>query len=326
MLPSAHTVAQLVATAARAPSSHNTQPWRFHVEDQRVELRLDPAHRLPVNDPADRELVISCGAALLTLRVAAAAADLAARVEVMPEEGPTQLLARVTLTAGGGEPRLAALGAAVDVRRTERGPFQDEPLPAGLLDRMTAAALDEGVTLHPVDQAARRLVAGLVAQGDRVQFRDPAWRRELASWMHPASAGDGLRTSAVTRPVARAVVTHVDLGGPTSHRDADLVWGAPELVVLTTGSDNPDDWLRAGQGLQRALLSAAAEGVSAGFLNQPCQVGGALRERLGLAVGSRDVPQLLLRLGRPRKPLTATPRRPLTSILEPDPGEATDPT
>lgn len=67
-----------------APSSHNTQPWRFCTSGDRVELYADRTRALPFNDPEDRELTISCGCALMNTRVAAAEAGLAMSAEVLP--------------------------------------------------------------------------------------------------------------------------------------------------------------------------------------------------------------------------------------------------
>lgn len=56
--------------AILAPSGHNTQPWRFRIEDDWVDLIADRERRLPVVDPHDRELMNSCGATLTLLRTA----------------------------------------------------------------------------------------------------------------------------------------------------------------------------------------------------------------------------------------------------------------
>lgn len=309
MFATSEVLHELVRTATLAPSSHNTQPWRFQVAGDTVELCLDRLRRLPVNDPRDRESTISCGAALLTLRVAAAGAGLGTTVTLLPDREAPDLMARVTVGRGQVETGLAGLRDAVAVRRTHRGRFLTGPLPPGVLDTMAAAVREEGATLRRVQPEARRLVVGLVAEGDRRQFHDPAWRRELALWLRSPHAGDGLRTNRLAAPFSRAVVSHLDLGPSTSDRDAALVWQAPELVVLTTRTDATADWLRAGQALQRALLLATGAGVATGFLNQPCQVGGLLRDRLAAAVTTTETPQLLLRLGRPRRTPPATARR-----------------
>jgi hypothetical protein len=86
-----------VEQAVLAPSSHNTQPWQFRLDGDTVELYADRHRVLHVIDPQDRELVISCGAALLNIELAIAHLGRAHDVEVFPEPGDPDLLARVTL-------------------------------------------------------------------------------------------------------------------------------------------------------------------------------------------------------------------------------------
>jgi hypothetical protein len=146
-----------------------------------------------VNDPADRELTMSCGAALLTLRVAAAHQGLRADVALLPEPSDGDLLARVTLTATDEvDAALAALFPAVTSRRTHRGASTTTgALDADLVQRMVHAVTAEKAALSFLGPEARARVAELVDVGDRAQFADRRWRRELASWMHPRRAGDG---------------------------------------------------------------------------------------------------------------------------------------
>jgi hypothetical protein len=59
-----------VEQAVLAPSSHNTQPWQFRLDGDTVELYADRDRVMHVIDPQDRELVISCGAALLNIELA----------------------------------------------------------------------------------------------------------------------------------------------------------------------------------------------------------------------------------------------------------------
>jgi hypothetical protein len=311
-------IGSVLAAATRAPSSHNTQPWRFVSRRDVVELRADRTRALPVNDPEDRELTMSCGAALLTLRVAAAHHGLHADLVLLPDPPDGDLLARVRLTADDDvEVALAALYPAVIRRRTHRGAFDaDGSLEPDLVHRMVRAATAEGAELSLLAPEARARVADLVEQGDRVQFADRRWRRELASWMRSRRAGDGLAVPAVALPVTRLAVAGLDLGRRTGAQDAELVRAAPGLAVLTTPADTTPDWLRAGQALQRALLIAASDGVVAGFVNQPCQVGGALRRQLAAAIGSTGAPQAVLRLGRPARQLVPTPRRPVRDVVE----------
>jgi nitroreductase len=308
-------VTRLVAAAGRAPSSHNTQPWRFAIEDGAIELRADRTRALPVNDPDDRELTISCGAALLNLRVAARASGLEPHVALLPDAADEDLLARVDLTPGPPPTRAdELLAGAIDTRWTTRSPFESRPLPDGLAPALALAAAAEATRLVMVSAAASRAVlAGLVAEGDRRQFEDTAWRRELADWIRPRAAGDGLSPSRLGAAATRRFVAHLDIGRSVSERDRGLAVAAPVLAVLTTREDLPTDWLAAGQGLERALLTAAASGAQAGFLNQPCQLPD-LRSRLG-QMPAHGVPQVVLRIGFASAKAPPAPRRPVQAIL-----------
>ncbi len=306
------TTEALVRAATLAPSSHNTQPWRFRANGDTVELFADRTRALPVNDPYDRELTLSCGAALFNLRVAAAALGRATRIELLPSEDP-DLLARVSLVEGEPE-ELAELEPALTARHTTRDAFSEQPIAEHLTERLLSAARREGPTPRILGTAARNALAVLVGEGDRRQFDDPRWRRELASWLRPRRKGDGLATSALAAPVARAVVRALDLGERTARGDAQLAASAPLLLVLSSDGDEPRDWLAVGQALERVLLEAAADGVQAGYLNQPCQVE-PLRDQLAKLVGDHH-PQVVLRLGHPAKALDAAPRRPVDAVLE----------
>ena len=106
--------------AVAAPSAHNSQPWRFRLLRETVDLIADRTRALAVNDPYDRELTISCGAALFNLRVAAAARGWVALLDEFPFEDDPDLLARITLCTGvpDGIENASRLAAAIPLRRT----------------------------------------------------------------------------------------------------------------------------------------------------------------------------------------------------------------
>ena len=86
----------LIEVAARAPSVHNTQPWRFQVSEHVIELYPDTSRQL-LEDPAGREMLISCGAALYGLRLGICSLGYRPEVEPFPEPSQRRLLARVRL-------------------------------------------------------------------------------------------------------------------------------------------------------------------------------------------------------------------------------------
>ncbi|HEY7686671.1 MAG TPA: hypothetical protein VH833_11245 [Gemmatimonadales bacterium] len=306
-----------VKYAVRAPSSHNSQPWLFRMgADDALELRADRARGLPVVDPDDRELVISCGAALFQLCVALRHFGCASRVERLPDAADPDLLARIRLS--GAWERTAedeGLFQAIAARRTNRLPFESRSLPEQLGPALEAAAQAEGAWLHLFrTKQARLAVADLVAEADRLQMADKRFRRELAAWLRPnwSDRGDGMPGFAlghgdVMSAAGPLVVRTFDVGRGQAARDRELAVGSPMLMLLGTARDTSTDWLAAGQGLARVLLRAQVDGVSASFLNQPVEVGD-LRLRLLNLAGRAGFPQILLRFGYGRE-IPATPRR-----------------
>ena len=165
----------LLHYAVVAPSGHNTQPWLFRVTNDGVELFADRTRALPVVDPEDRELTMSCGAALCQLRLAIRHFGLTDMVELFPHARQAHMLARVTF----GEARSSSaeeerLFHAIRKRRSNRWAFEARPVPPPLVAALRSSAADENVMFHEVVGGDHRhAVADLVAEGDRLQFANP---------------------------------------------------------------------------------------------------------------------------------------------------------
>jgi nitroreductase len=239
----------LIEVAARAPSVHNTQPWRFTVTEQAVELYADSGRQL-LEDPAGREMIISCGAALFGLRLAIRSLGYQPEADLFPEPGQRHLLARVR--AGRPLPVTAderAMLRAVPHRHTHRGAFEPGPLPGDLLARLHDDAAAEGATLVIVDggPAYQRLTAILAAWRRRQDLypTSPAEiqaRAETRRWTREADseARDGVPAHAF--PAATGSET-----GSLPQRDFDLGrgWGlAPSGGPPRSGHGDPGDTRR----------------------------------------------------------------------------------
>ena len=312
-------VAHLVETAARAPSVHNTQPWRFLAREYAIELHADPGRRLHV-DRGGREMLISCGGALFGLRLGIRELGYRPVVDLLPEPSRPGLLARVGL--GTPAPLTAderRMLAALPHRHTHRGPFRPGPLPAGLLPRLQHDALAEGATLALItDPVMYQRLVTLAAAARQRGAVDPIIRAETRRWSRRAEAAarDGVPARAFPAdgawPPGRLPQRDFDLG-----RGIGLLpdGGPPALataVLITTG-DGPADWLRAGQAMHRLLIRAAADWVFASLHTQPLEIPAVralIRSRLALPGEA----QMLLQFGlsgttRP------TPRRPARELL-----------
>ncbi len=316
----------LIETAARAPSVHNTQPWRFHVGPAGLELHADRTRQLQAVDPFGRELLISCGAALHGLRLAVRLLGYLPMVDLLPEAGQPDLLARVRV--GYPAPLSQAdwtMLAAVPHRHTHRGPFSPEPIPDGLLPRLQRDAVAEGAALVLLDPAARARMRQLARVAARWQHRDPAIRAEIRQWTRPSGCPerDGVpgfafppmppaRHGPANPAAGKLAERDFDLGRDTGRLDRS---GPPPAAsaVLVTAADMPADWLRAGQALNRMLVHAAAGWVFAALNSQPTE-SVAVRDLVRVRLRLPGAPQLLLEFGRAHT-ASATARRPVDDLL-----------
>ena len=306
----------LLGCGILAPSSHNTQPWRFEITDGAVSMFADRTRALPANDPDDRELTISCGCALMNLRAAAAHEGVGLTFEITPDSDDDDLLAVLSFnTEDSLSPIEAGLFNSIEGRRTYRKRFASKEVPTPIPDSLSAAASAEGSWLEVIESDEnRQKVAALVAEGDSIQWSTPGWRKELAAWMHPRRQGDGLTVPGIVAPIARIIVRTFDMGNRVGTKDKQLAEESPVLAVLGTAGDNVADWLAAGQALERILLAAHSQGLQASYLNQPIQVA-SLRPKLQKLLRQPGFPQVLLRLGFPDDEIDATPRRRIDKVI-----------
>jgi hypothetical protein len=313
----------VVKYAICAPSSHNSQPWRFRIREDALELLADRQRRLRVSDFNDRELLISCGAALHHLRVALRHFGCRDGVEVLPKEGDADLVARVRL-AGPHDPTAEdhLLFAAIPKRRTCRAAFRAQLPGPRLLTHLQFASAHEGAGLHFIlDDEVKTRVAELVMRADAEQMADKAFRTELAAWLrgNRTDSADGMPGYAfgmndLTAAVAPLVVRTFDLGRGRAAKNGELASGSPALGVVSTLADGPRAWIGSGQALARVLLRATVDGVSASFLNQPIELP-TRRLELGALLRLESYPQLLLRFGY-GPVVKPTPRRAVEAVLE----------
>ncbi len=326
----------LVSIARQAPSSHNSQPWLVRIDDNVLELRPDRRRATSVVDPDDRELTMSCGAFLFHLRMAARHDGLSSHITTFPnvvdaasrELGldRADVFARVVFSDDAEfDGHQEGLFTAISARRTWRLPFARESADDVDVARLCSAAAVEGCSFVPViGELNRNALARLASQADRIQWAEPAFRAELATWCHAGRSGDGdglpsdaLASAVPFVPFAPLVVRTFDRGGACGAHDAELVAASPLLGVLFTDGDHEADWLRSGQALDRLLLTATVHGLAASFLNQIVEVPGT-RRRLQQLLSTSRVPQAVLRVGRPDR---ASPqpalRRPVDELLLP---------
>jgi nitroreductase len=304
----------LITAAARAPSVHNTQPWRFLVSPDAVELWTDPRRKLR-SDPSGREMLISCGAALFGLRLAIRSLGYLPMTQLLPDPARLRLIARVRTDAAAPPNGLERqMLDAVPHRHTHRGPFAPGPLPPMLLAGLQHDALAEGATLAFVTGglAYDRLERIAIAAARRGNL-SPRARADIRRWTRTRAdmARDGIPATALAtstgRPAGRLPQRDFDLGRGIARLPSGGASPAATAVLLTVG-DRRADWLRAGQALYRLLLHAASQQVFASLHTQPLE-NAATRDLISSQLALPGRPQILLQLG-PATTESPTARQP----------------
>ncbi|WP_121251453.1 Acg family FMN-binding oxidoreductase [Nocardioides ferulae] len=310
---------RVVELACLAPSIHNTQPWLWRIDGDRLTLRADRSRQLPVADPQGRNLMISCGTALHHVQVAAAGLGLAAEVTRLPDPDDEDLLAVIDLSPGHRTPAAVDRLAALEQRCTDRRRFTSWPVPVERLDRLAAAGEDWGAEVLPLtDVTSRFRVELLVSRAMTRQEADERYAAEEGLWIDH-SREDGIPSGAVPRVDYYPRNRRARFGHglyPDAHQE--LVESSDGLLAICTGSDTPLAWLRAGETLSAVWLQATYDGLSVVPLSQVIEVE---ETRLALyheVFRSMNAPQILVRIGWQaigRSTLPRTPRRPVDSVL-----------
>jgi nitroreductase len=310
-------VADVLRVASLAPSLHNTQPWLFRLAPDRVELHPDPDRRLPATDPEDRELRLSCGAALFNLRLGLRRHGIKPVVSLLP--GPEAPGALAVVRRGWTTPfddETRALWEAVPHRRSNRAPFHERPVPAEHRTALARAAERERSWLHFVlDREERTRFQRLAARAHAIQAADEGVRRELTTWSGDRATADGVPPgSAGLKPAPADEWAMRDF--QAAERPPGQEYESDALVaVLCSFYDGPLGELRTGQALQRVLLTATTLGLSVSFLSQAIEVR-SVRDEVRRTLGGAVLPQTMLRVGF-GSPVPATPRRDVEELLLP---------
>lgn len=314
-------IRDLVARATRAPSVHNTQPWHWCIAGERVALFADNSRQLQYADPAGRDLVISCGAALHHLKVAAAAAGWKARVRRMPNPYNDAQLANVSFRPEPATPDALDAFDALNKRRTDRRHPSSWRVPHERLDSLLALGPAAGVTnLAVVSDRARAELLQVLAEAEQAQRLNRRYVDEIVSWTGREDDEGIPATSLLRRDSAidpEMAPSRFPSGTLTDH-DPLPEPVEPTLLAICSSSDDTASRLRAGEALSAMLLKGTADGLAMVPLSQAIEVDRTrhlLQEEL---LADAACPQIIVQVGwapiaGEQIPLTA--RRPVDEVL-----------
>jgi len=310
----------LIRYATLAPNGHNTQPWLFTLGPQRIAIRPDFTRRTPAVDPDDHHLFVSLGCAAENLALAAAARGQSGEFR-FDDTGDGAL--DFAYSEGATSP--SALFDAIPGQQSTRAEYDGRQVSAGDLNTLAAAAKIPGVDMVIItDRPAMNRMRDLVVAGNSAQMDDPAFIRELKSWLRfsPQKAlrtGDGLYSATSGNPALPEWLGPImfDMAFTSKSENdkyANQIRSSAGLAVFVGARNDREHWTLTGRACQRFALQATALGLKHAFINQPVEVA-ALRSELAALVGMEGRrPDIVMRFGYgPTLPYSA--RRPVESVI-----------
>ncbi|WP_028476901.1 NAD(P)H nitroreductase [Nocardia sp. CNY236] len=319
-LPTGNTIEKAVLLAGRAPSLHNSQPWRWDFDGEALRLFAVPERMLSATDASGRQMLISCGIALDHLRVALAASGWHTFVARFPDPNHRDHLATLTLqpatTVTDGDRQRAD---AIVTRRTDRLPFT-EPTNWPDFESILRTTFDPAdAFLDVLGDDSRPALARASEMTASLRRYDPGYHAELQWWTGHTIARSGVPGEALTSPEEQQRVA-VGRRFPTAEstpRRRGITADHSVILVLSTDTDTPDDLVRCGEVLSTVLLECTLAGFATCTLTHLTEIPRSRAVVRELTEHSR-LPQVLIRVGM--APDTAndpppTPRRPLADIL-----------
>ncbi|HPZ94699.1 MAG TPA: NAD(P)H nitroreductase [Mycobacterium sp.] len=317
--PDPQTLHTVLESATRAPSVHNSQPWRWLVGPDSLYLLADPSRQLPHTDPDGRNLMLSCGAALHHCTVALAAGGWHAKVQRLPDPQSPEHLATIEVTPKPADELDVMLCLAIGRRRTDRRSYRSWPVPWGDIALMGARAARAGVMLRQVDEIPR--LRDIVLESVARHASDADYLAELTAWSGRYGSVAGVPARNTPAPEPSAPIPVRAFAGPAL-RDGARDASEPEgSVVVALGTENDDDLarLRAGEATSLVLLSATAMGLASCPVTEPLEIPETREAVRADVFGDSGYPQMMVRVGWPpvdAGSLPPTPRRPVPDVAE----------
>lgn len=311
---------ELVRYATLAPSSHNTQCWKFHAVGNLITIEPDLSRRCPVVDPDDHHMFVSLGCATENLAHAASANGLRANAKFNATGTDT-----VSISLDATKALVSPLFHAITERQCTRGDYDGKPLSMEELRLLEQAARGNGVrVLLLTERSAMENVLEYVVSGTSAQMNDPAFVEELKTWIRFSNdeavrTGDGLFAGASGNPAMPRWLGSRMMGlffTPKSENEryARQIRNSAGIAVFVSDANDKAHWVETGRCYERFALQATVLGIRNAFLNQPVEVG-AIRLQFAALLGLGKLrPDLVVRFGRgPALPWSM--RRPIQSVL-----------
>lgn len=296
---------KMVEYATKAPSGHNTQPWKFEIGDAFIRIHPDFSYGLPMVDADNRELYISLGCALENLCIAAN--EFGYKTNATVQKKDTAFIINVELEKEEGLKN--TLFAQIERRQTNRNVYNNQIIHPDTIKTLEKVPCEKNTKwyLFEKEDTVFSQLTKFVMQGNEVQMKDKQFKKELLSWMRyndkqVENQKNGLSYKMFNSPSMPKSIGKFIVGcflKPKTQNTTDLekIKSSSHLALFTTTNNTPEGWIATGQSLERFLLTATGLDIACAYLNQPCEVNELAQKIQYELLEDNEFPVIILRLG-----------------------------
>lgn len=315
-----HDFLEIIRYATKAPSGHNTQPWRFNFTESTINIKPNFEVALPVVDSENRELYVSLGCATENLMIAATHFGYETQIIQCDK---TAIIVVLTKSERVMED---SLFCQIEQRQNNRSVYSGKKVIDLQLEKLRSIISSEYVKIHfaEIGSPLADTLTQYIVKGNEMQMSDMAFREELLSWMRfnktqVKKSGDGLSYEVFGSPslpevIAKPIVRLFLKPHQQNKSDLKKIASSSHFVLFTTKHNTVEEWIELGRLLQRFLLTVAQLGIASAFSNQPCEVASLVTELQNKPELKGEYPTLIIRIGYAH-PMPFSPRKKLDEVF-----------
>lgn len=313
---------KILECAIRAPSGHNTQPWKFKIQENCIEVYPDFAQELPVVDSDHRELYISLGCAVFNICLAASQYGCSYQIEIIEEVEQTS----IKIDLNKNQTTKDTLFEQIEKRQTNRNLCTGESIDNDALMQLQKLHHrdDIGIYFFKNNESCFRIIKENILKGNEIQMNNPKFKKELISWIRfnkkeVNKHQNGLSYEVMGSPsipgfIGKIIIKFFLTSKKQNKLDEEKIDSSSHFVLLTTQSNTVKEWINLGMNLQRLLLKCVELEIATAFCNQPCEIvslSSKLQKQLPI---HNEYPSIILRIGH-AKSVPFSPRKDLEEVL-----------
>lgn len=314
----------LVECAIKAPSGHNTQPWKFENIENGIIIHPDFKRALPVVDADNYELYVSLGCALENMLIAGKQKGYSYKVSYPEQSGSSILIDLTKDETGNIAPDL--LFNEISKRQVTKTKYNDKPLSDDVLKQVGSCFNFEGISMLIFESKKKfEKIIPLIIEANNLQFNNRDFLNELVHWIRfskneAEKKKDGIWSATMGMPglgrfFGSLVMKNFVKSKSEEKRLIDLLEHTSGLAIFISDTNNAEAWVKTGQAFQRFGLTTTHLGVSHAHLNMPCEEV-TVRQKFAKALGVEGChPLLLIRYGYADKKMPYSYRRNFKDVV-----------